>query len=299
MNTNLTHERCSELLRPYVQGELADDDRAAVAGHLESCADCRKELAGLNALLDYPHEGLTGTEVVRLDRGIAAVMGADRRRAATIIPLPPRKESRSGMAGVVFGAAAALLVVAVAIGSLMTAGTDEGDDSGGEAAVTGEDAGGGAAPEGPRPVFGGEHQRAFAAQDQAEPEASRNAKSLSRLAESDLARLGGSALFGQFADSYDTEDAAVLQDRFVAVLARGAGDDAGTVTLCTRNVLEASTGPALPVAGRFGRFEGESALVLGFVYTDQPEGALDRYSIWVFARGTCDTPLSTAAGNVR
>ena len=304
MNEDITHERCSELMRPYVGGELGAADVAAVERHLASCSDCRQELSGMRALLDYEYDGLSGTELVRLERAISTAMRADRDSAATVVPIERRAEARRSFAGVALGVAAALAIVAFAIVSV--SGDDPEDGDAGSTAIApegGGDAGGGGGAQGPRPVFvvGVAGKAAFAEEgvEDEEQATSRNALSApGRVTETDLERLGTSRLFQRFAAAYDPEDAAALQDRFVGELAGGAGDDAGTVTLCTRNTLEASTGPALPVMGTFARFEDKRALVLGFIYTDQTEGALNRFSLWVWPRGSCDSPLRTASGNV-
>jgi hypothetical protein len=302
MKDQMTHERCSELLGPYARGELDNDQVADVESHLSTCDDCRRELSGLRALLDHQYEGLSGTELVRLERSIAAEMRADRDRTATVTPIEPRIESRRSLAGVALGAAATLLVVAFAIGSMMGGNSEDGSgDGAGTAAPQSEDAaGGGGDADGPRPVFVvGSDTQAFS------EEAAGKFNSVTRaladtddLTDDDLAQLGSGRLFRRFAAAYDSEDAAALQDRFVGELAQGAGRAAGDVTLCTRNTLEASTGPALPVLGGFARFEGRRALVLGFIYTGQTEGPLNRYSVWVYPQGACETPLRTAAGNV-
>jgi anti-sigma factor RsiW len=304
MNENITHERCSEFMRPYVGGELGAADAAAVERHLASCNDCRQELNGMRALLDYDYDGLSGTELVRLERAISAAMRAERDSAATVIPIERSAEARRSFAGVALGVAAALAIVAFAIVSV--SGDDPGDGGAGTTAIapeTGGDAGGGGAVEGPRPVFvaGVASKSAFAeegVEDQGETTSRSALSTTGQVTEKDLERLGTSRLFQRFAAAYDSEDAAALQDRFVGELARGAGDNAGTVTLCTRTTLEASTGPALPVTGTFARFEDKRVLVLGFIYTDQKEGALNRFSLWVWPRGSCDSPLRTASGDV-
>jgi anti-sigma factor RsiW len=304
MNEDITHERCSELMRPYLGGELGAADVAAVERHLASCDDCRQELSGMRALLDYEYEGLSGTELVRLERAISAAMRADREGAATVVPIERRAEARRSFAGVALGIAAAVAIVAFAIVSV--SGDDPGDGDAGTTAVApqaGGDAGGAGAIEGPKPVFvvGVASKSAFAEEGVEDEEQTNFRSTLStsgQITERDLVRIGRSRLFQRFAAAYDSEDAAALQDRFVGELARGAGDDAGPVTLCTRTTLEASTGPALPVTGTFARFEDERVLVLGFIYTDETEGALNRFTVWVWPRGTCDSPLRTASGNV-
>ncbi len=54
----MTCDRMEELLSPYLEGELGDEDRRLVALHLEVCPDCRRLLAALTetraALSGFP-----------------------------------------------------------------------------------------------------------------------------------------------------------------------------------------------------------------------------------------------------
>jgi hypothetical protein len=49
----------------------------------------------------------------------------------------------------------------------------------------------------------------------------------------------------------------------------------------------------LPAYGAKARYEGRDALVLGFVTTDAGSPALDRYLMWVWAKGSCRQPIDT------
>ncbi len=44
-------QTCRELMMPYLKDELGDDDRNAVAAHLDQCVECRKELEGVRRVL--------------------------------------------------------------------------------------------------------------------------------------------------------------------------------------------------------------------------------------------------------
>jgi hypothetical protein len=125
----MTHPE--ELLAGYVDGALADDERAVVDAHLDSCAACRDEVelarsavAALASLPDVPVPfGVTGPVLAEAGRRF------ERRRAVVW----QRVQWAAGLAA----AAALVLVVAINLG-----GADDGRD--GTVAVE-DDAGGGEA----------------------------------------------------------------------------------------------------------------------------------------------------------
>ena len=74
--TELTHERCSELLGPYSSARLDDAARGDVDAHLATCPDCCRELAGLTALRAGEIEPMTGPEREAITAAVrAAVLG--------------------------------------------------------------------------------------------------------------------------------------------------------------------------------------------------------------------------------
>jgi Putative zinc-finger len=119
-------------LLAYVDGELRDDERQAVEGHLETCPTCAEEARRLEAGRD----ALRASPLLEL---------SEERRHAIVGSLPARKEAWSFLAplrrlGPALPAAAALLMVAafVALATQLPRGGD--DDSGGEAAMATEEA---------------------------------------------------------------------------------------------------------------------------------------------------------------
>jgi hypothetical protein len=128
----MTHPE--ELLAEYVDGTLADDQRAGVDAHLATCARCREEVeaAGLavSALAALPEEpvplGVTGPVLTEAE---AAGRPAPRRR-------PARERFR--WAGGLAAAASLLLVAAVLLPLLATRATKEAAEGGSQRAPTAE-----------------------------------------------------------------------------------------------------------------------------------------------------------------
>jgi hypothetical protein len=107
-----------------------------------------------------------------------------------------------------------------------------------------------------------------------------------------------SPLLEGFADAYDASDAEALADTFLGLLVEDAGGApvAGQIEECGQATLDASIDPILPVFAAPTRYEGDRALVLGYVTGDQ---ALDRYTVWVWPRGSCERPLDSDGGDLR
>ena len=103
-----------ELLAEYVDGALAEGERAVVERHLDSCERCRGEVAlaraareALASVAEIPAPG---------DLGAAAIAGARRRAAHE--PAPASRSGQPGWyrwAGAAAGIAAALLVAALVL----------------------------------------------------------------------------------------------------------------------------------------------------------------------------------------
>jgi anti-sigma factor RsiW len=95
--------RCLEVqkqLSPWLDGELTDAERARVAGHLQSCASCRRELARLEAL-----DAALGRLAIPAPQGLAEKVLARVR--------PPRRRWWQNLA------LAASLVVGIALGGAL------------------------------------------------------------------------------------------------------------------------------------------------------------------------------------
>ena len=323
--TDLTHERCSEQLRPLLRGELDAQQAAAVRAHLETCPGCTEEFRGVERLLAGEVEPLTELEQARLRRALEAA-DADlvRERVVTPAVAAVRTEPawRRRLAPVV-GIAAALLLGLAGIAYLGSGGDDDGADRAvgemreeeGQIDAFGGAGGGGA----PRPRF--EVRR-------------------ERLTTRDIARLGRrSSPLVMFARAYDAEDAEELADRFVADLAEEAAaaepeafgrgtramteaaqnvdgeaaenqdapaaasapvaKDAAADTLqrCAAPVLERY--PALPAYAAYARLNGRRVLLIGFVWTERSSGPLNRFMIWAWPIGSCDAPVAFQSGEIR
>lgn len=131
----MTHPE--DLLAEYVDGALADDQRAVVDAHLATCARCREEVeaAGraVSALAALPEEpvplGVTAPVVAEAERS--------RRTSARQRPAWERFQWAGGLA-----AAAALLLVAVVLLPQLTGrSADDGAAEGGSARAPTAEAG--------------------------------------------------------------------------------------------------------------------------------------------------------------
>jgi anti-sigma factor RsiW len=130
----MTHPE--DLLAEFVDGTLADDQRAVVDAHLATCARCREEVeaaARAVSALAVLHEepvplGVTGPVM-------AAAEGSERRRAARRRPAWDRFQWAGGLA-----AAAILVLVAAVLLPRVTgrSANDEAAEGGSERAPTAE-----------------------------------------------------------------------------------------------------------------------------------------------------------------
>jgi anti-sigma factor RsiW len=78
--TDLTHERCSELLEAYASGGLDPRARREVDDHLATCSDCSLELVAVQTLQASDVLPLSGAEREQLSAAVrAAVFPAPRR----------------------------------------------------------------------------------------------------------------------------------------------------------------------------------------------------------------------------
>ena len=319
----MDHERCSDLLLPYVLEELEPDASREVEEHLASCDDCRKEHAGLAALMAEPVEPMNDIERASLHRDLSERVS---------IPAGPGEE-RARMAWLpqALGVAATLLVVVVGLQALSGSGGDE------DAAVSGGAGGGsmdqGAGPEGPSPVtlkltragvreaapqagsLGGDDATTDEAADSGdaleaepeEPEAASSENSFTvrlseRAVESQLKRYARtSETFTKFAAAYRAEDVEILAPSFIEQLANEAPSAQATsqVSECADLVVSSREVPTLPAAAAHGLFRDERSLLLGFAWTAEETGPLDNYVFYVWPVGSCETPSHSQSGRIR
>ena len=302
MSSQLTHERCSELLTAYLSGELDPEQRRLVEDHLEHCAQCSDERAGLAALRSATDEGLTGDERAMLRAG---VLGAIRDSGATS-PLQDEREAvvvplsgRGARAGKYLGIAAMLAILAV--GSLFLfrgggSGFSSGDDDGGDSAVgQAEDSGeaGGAAEDAPSETRA-ERSSSYAWSVRPNVQSDRGA-----ISEEDLDKLGqrasqasaNSALVDESLNKRKTDRAPEeLLDRLAAQAPDSLASD---VTECGRTALEELEGLGLASYATTATLDGEDIIVIAFVTGDRSP---DRYAVFAFPRGDCTTILTSTEG---
>ena len=303
-----SHERFSELIGPYLRRELTVDDARELEEHLASCAVCRAEAEGARALLEST-TGLTAAERGSLHAAVTAAIGRPEKQAR-VVPLRPRWAGAAKF----MSAAAAVALIAVAGIWATNSGVMEGsDDSAAD--------GGGAnveAPEGglderamasPEPLFlDQESADLLSDADQqsggGDAEVTSEDASGNKFAQTPLARRGledyaeRGSLFKAFALNY----VAPVPDRDARHALLRLADQAPAaefedqVNECGGGFLARNPGSAISVAAVLGNFEGEEALVIGFVTTEAPSGDLDRYTYEVWRINDCSSPITTFGG---
>lgn len=306
MPEEMTHERCSELLRSYVSGELTGQSAAGVRAHLEGCPDCRAEERAVGVLLEGPGptkhpEQMDDLERARLHRALAQELFA---RPANVEIATPGVRRRFARLAPALGAAAVLLVGLVLAGTIFGGGDDS--ELGLTVEGSAEDAGGGDGRGG-----SGTFDRADESQIEAasEPDASSGSAynagepapefehDAGRLTQERLSQIGrDSALFKSFSDAYSVDDAERREGEFRRLLFAGAGSARSQARECARTLPPGET--LLPAYGATGDYEGRAALILGFVTTGSDSGSLDRYLMWVWAKGSCTQPIDTLFENI-
>jgi Putative zinc-finger len=281
----IDHDRCSELIAPFVRGELTGRAAAEVREHLDGCEACSAEERGARALLDADTEpSMSELERVRLHRRLedAVVAGSGREAQA----------ARRG-AGARIAALGAAAVLAALGGFLYLglSGGGAGQGVGGEAgdlgSARGDDEGaaaeGGASQGGavaPQPTF---------------------IDRLDRLTDRELESTGrrGFAL-SRIASAYQVDDVGETRTSAVASLVGQAPESLREqIRRCAEVVFEGQP-QSLPASGRRGIYQGRAVLVLTFAWSDDPAGPLDRFMVWVWPEGgSCDTPVAYRFGTIK
>lgn len=302
MDEVMTHERCSELLAGYVRGELPAAQAEEVRTHLAGCEGCRAEERAVAALTAVDEPPMDDVERARLHRGLAQELFAPRANAdvAGAAPGAARREWTRWVAPAVASAAVLVGALVIATGG----GTDDtaelsiqepnrlanegsGDDSAGGSAPAAE-----AQPDRSRALSGAasSEESAFDLEDSGpQPVFLANAGSLDARDLSAAGRRGEP--FASFVKSYFPRDARGLYEPFLRALASVAGGAGPQVEECAATLPQ--DGTLLPAYGALARYEGEDALVLGFVTSDPGSERFDRYLMWVWARGSCRQPIDT------
>ena len=310
MSSQLTHERCSELLGDYLARELPSEQHRLVEDHLEHCAQCSAERAGLAALRHGDEsEGLTGDERVQLRAAVLGAVRAPSRQSplrdesdAVVVPLG----GRGSRAGKYLGIAAMLAILA--IGSMFVF------RGGGLGMTSGDDGDAGSAVGNAEDSSGGGRDEDTASEEPA-PEANRGAPDVRPRFQSDrgeiseadldglsrqtafaLARSNATSAFGTKAENEELSQA--LADRVSGtsldrLAARAPETLASDVTECGQNALDELDRPGLATYATTATIEGEDAIIIGFVTGGRTP---DRYAIFAFPRGDCTTILASAEG---
>jgi hypothetical protein len=313
--TEITHERCSELLRSLEWGGLGASESAAVNAHLASCDECAREQAGLKLLLGGRDPLLSADEKERLHNAIAASIAGERPRRVAPAPSAPTALRRLAWPTARVLAAAAVIVAGFVFATNVFPGGDGETAGPARQSVSGGGAGGDAAArdaDAPGPVFAvPAGQTAFttdqaegaAAEDSPGPEQALRAaaapappyslKDLNQLARSHRP-------FTQFAAAYIVEDAEPLSESFLDRLASSAPNDdvSSAVRECGAEVLSESPGPILPAFAAYDLVRGTRSLILGFVTPNGASGPLNHFSIWVYPDADCGDPSYSSSGPI-
>ena len=304
---NLDHDRCSELLGPLLRGELSEREARSVEDHIAGCEECRAEKRGLQALAGAPEvmkvsaEELSDIERARLHKAVRAAMPGSR----TIVSEPPKPWT--ARIAPYLGAAAAVILVAFGVTQFDLGGSDDEGAADGGAALRESDedvSSGEAAPEGVAGDAAGE-----AGEDAPAPNPS--FESTAGVIQREELRDFGSKEepFVTFSQTYAVEDAETLGTKFLSDLDGAAMrtlntseeslSDEDTITECGEQVLEAQDNPTLPAYAGYGQLEKKDVLMMGFVYSAEDSGPLDKFMLWIWPRGDCSVPDEYQFGTIK
>lgn len=295
MTTHIDHDQCSELLPRFVKGELAESEAEAVSAHLETCLDCSRERTALGALLGGRAVSLTADERNELDAAITSAVRGLRGAEGQKLDLHQRIDRRAARRWL--GAAALFLVM----GGVLYLGSQIGVDGGGGAA--------GQAVQSREETERGERAASEALDRAADAEAMlANAlpqplfvPAAGELTKDKLVRIGRrGAPFVALAKTYTVRKAREQRDEFLGELTDAAPKaHRDQVRSCTRVVLVAEPYPLLPAYGALGKIGGRTVLALGFAWSTKKAGPLDRFMLWAWPTGSCDSPAAYHAGFIK
>jgi anti-sigma factor RsiW len=312
--SEITHERCSELLRSLESGRLDASEAAAVEAHLASCDECARELAGLRSLTTSSTVLMSEEEKKRLHNAIRVAIRDERAPLGDVVAASSNTVSRRIWPTARVLAAAAVIVAGFVFATNVLPNDDESAAPAREAASGGAAGRAEAAPEGEAtPVFAAPAGTAAfaAAQDEgAATQQSPAPEQALRAAVSpappyslnDLNELAQNHRpFTDFAEAYTVEDAERLSESFLARLASSAPteDISSAVQECGSERLRESPGPILPAFAAYDRVRGSHSLILGFVSSGDDSGLLDHFSLWVYAGTDCEATTYSSSGLIR
>ena len=265
----------------------------------------RAEKRGLQALIGAPEvmkvsaEELSDIERARLRKAVSAAMPGSR----TIVSEPSKPWT--ARIAPYLGAAAVVILVAFGVTQFDLGGSDSESSSDGGAAVQESDEGssGEDAPE------GGGGDTAGVAEDAPAPNPSFESTA-GVIQRSELRNFGSKEEpFVTFSRTFAVEDAEALGTKFLSDLDDAATrttntseeslSDEDTITECGEQVLEAQDNPTLPAYAGYGELERKAVLMMGFVYSAEDSGPLDKFMLWIWPRGDCSVPDEYQFGTIK
>jgi hypothetical protein len=114
--------------------------------------------------------------------------------------------------------------------------------------------------------------------------------------------------FTTFATAFEAEDIAALSDSYVDKLAEKAAGALETLSLdsspsevirrCAELAREESPNPLLPAYATYAPVKGVESLVIGFVYSEDGEGMVDRYTVLAWPGADCDAAPTFVSGDI-
>lgn len=296
--TELTHERCSELLPAYAAGSLLEREQNEVEAHLRSCPDCSLELRGLMALQGPEIVPMTGPEREALSTAVRSAVSA-----------PPRKglaEWLGRRMAPALGAVALVVLGVVAYVSVSDDGPIPAAQQGADEAEveTLEEADTEAAAPAAKP-FGKPKQPAGLSQGSGDA-ATGGGGQESNADTTSAAGTTSQATAMRAGASFEVRDATFAEAgldlgslvpgrvpprRTVERLALSAPDQRLTQTVRDCAVLTVTTSP-YPLIPSSATYYADDVLVIGFVWVDETTGALN-YELRGWRGGECDrvTPI--------
>ncbi|MDQ3770861.1 MAG: zf-HC2 domain-containing protein [Actinomycetota bacterium] len=329
MSSPLSHERCSELLLVYVTDELDAEERTSVENHLEHCAQCSAERAGLLGLRSGPAEPLSEDERVVLRASVlAAARGSEPAEGpladehdAVIVPLGGRRARAAKYVGI--AALLAVLAVGFAYGGFLGGSADDSAGDAGSAApeaveggearderVAGQAEGGAESEEEPTTSEAPEAQDDSGDDEIDSGDESEGERSSELVAETepvftgDEGDLDGDEL-GDLAKGRrfrllnratsvrvpDEDTDAALE----ALVESSPAELVAPVNNCGLAALDELDEQALPVYGATATVDGQEAVVIGLV---TGESSLDRFLVVAFELDDCTTILNSSEGPI-
>ena len=320
------HDPYTELIEAYGRGELDAGRARELEAHVASCTACTEELAGFRALHAVEVDELTSAERAELHRVVEASLEMDRSPAATSAP----RRSLWQRLAPALGAVGMLAILAVGVAYFGMEGMGGADrDVAPATGASGEDESEDSAERAGKPLSEGTAGSAGTVTDSAPaagpiPEPSQAQDALhgevlvtpkraahnffngvsprfERRRDTDADRLRslgkGRSPFDDLAD-LRVREVGEHRETYLRVLARRAGPDREQVKECGAIVMQREEN-ALPAYAARAEYDGETAVIIGFLWSREDSGRLDQFMIWVWPRGDCTFALDRLTGAVR